>query len=179
MAKVKKPYPGKGWKAPPPTINTPLTSKQRVFVHHLTTTDCTPTAAAAFAGYKRPQFFQWELMQKPNIQAAVADGRKAFAKANEMTRQRVMDGYLFAIEQAKTLADPTAQIQGWNSVAKMCGYFEPTRHKLEVSVSGKVLVEKLQTMSDEELLALAEQEEAIEAEFEVVVPKNLLPNSNS
>jgi len=39
-----------------------------------------------------------------------------------------------------------------------------------VSVSGKVLVEKLQTMSDEELLRLAEesQDEALEGDFEVI-----------
>jgi hypothetical protein len=40
----------------------------------------------------------------------------------------------------------------------MCGYYEPQRVQVEVSVSAKRLFSQFETLSDEELLKLAEQE---------------------
>ncbi len=115
-----------------------------------------PSAAAAAAGYKYNSDQVSKLVRKDHIYAAIKREQALNEKAGLMTKKKVMDGYLSAIEQAKMLADPTAQIQGWNSIAKMCGYFEPTRHKIEVDVKGKVIVERLQQLSDADLLRLAD-----------------------
>ena len=47
----------------------------------------------------------------------------------------------------------------------MCGYYEPTRHELRVTHQGEIVVQKLQTMSDDELLKLAEGVEIVDGEF--------------
>jgi phage terminase small subunit len=55
-------------------------------------------------------------------------------------------------------------IAGWREIAKMLGYYEPERRKIDVSVSAKRMVDQFETMSDEELLRLAGQAEAVAAE---------------
>ena len=91
----------------------------------------------------------------------IRDSKKEWAKAekmSEMSKKKVMDGMLYAIDQAKLLADPSAQIAGWREVAKICGYYEPQKVKLEVSVSAKRMFSQFETLSDEELLKIAETE---------------------
>lgn len=161
----KDPTPPKGWKPNPPTENSPLNASQKAFVR-LVAEGMGGGAAAHACGYKNPAQVASQMLKKPHIKKALIAEREAYAKASMMTKKKVMDGFLDAIAQAKTLADPSAQIQGWNSIAKMCGYFEPTRHKIEVDVRGRVIVEKLQTLSDDDLLRLADGEsDVLEAEF--------------
>ena len=38
-------------------------------------------------------------------------------------------------------------IAGWREVGKMCGFYEPTKAKIEVSVQGQVLLQRLNGMS--------------------------------
>ena len=49
-------------------------------------------------------------------------------------------------------------IAGWREVGKMCGFYEPTRTRVEVSVNGQVMVQRLNAMTDAELLELTQQE---------------------
>lgn len=44
---------------------------------------------------------------------------------------------------AKIKADPLTMIAGWREVGKMCGFYEPTKAKIEVSVQGQVLIQRL------------------------------------
>ena len=50
---------------------------------------------------------------------------------------------------ARIKADPIAMIAGWREIGKMCRFYEATRAKIEVSVQGQVLIQRLNTMSDE------------------------------
>lgn len=161
----KYPNPGKGFRPPAATENTPLNNSQKAFVRMIAE-GLTPSAAAHQCGYKHPAQRANQLIKLPHIQKALRAAREEFAKASAMSKKKVMDGFLDAISQAKMLGDPSAQIQGWNSVAKMCGYFEPTRHKIEVDVKGRVIVERLQTLSDDDLLKLASGDaNVLEAEY--------------
>ena len=77
---------------------------------------------------------------------------------------------------AKIKADPLTMIAGWREVGKMCGFYEPTKTKIEVSVQGQVLIQRLNAMSDEELLKLAEGDpNVLEGEVTVIeeVPSGL------
>lgn len=132
------------------------TQRQRDFVHALVHMNKTQENAAKHAGYKDPQPTSCKLLRLPHVRALIAKEREEFAIANRMTKKKVMDGFLDAIEMAKIKADPIAMVSGWREIARMCGYFEPTRHQIQVSVAGKIVVEKLQTLSDSELLRLAE-----------------------
>jgi phage terminase small subunit len=92
-------------------------------------------------------------MRLPKIQAAVAAERASYAIASGVTKKMVVDGLMEAVDMAKIKADPLAMIAGWREVGKMLGFYEPTKVAMSVTVGGQVLLSKMNTMSDAELLA--------------------------
>ena len=134
----------------------PLTEMQRRFVVNFVDHQMTQTAAARAAGFAHPGTSAMEMMKHPKIERAIAERRAEYAAASQVTKKRVIDGFLESIEMAKIKADPLTMIAGWREVGKMCGFYEPTKAKIEVSVQGQVLIQRLNALSDEELLKLAE-----------------------
>lgn len=150
----------------------PLTEKQRMFVHHLVHNKLNQTAAARQAGFSEAGVEAVRLLKSPKVQAAIAEERAEYARASAMTKQKVIDGFAEAVDLARIKADPIAMIAGWREIGKMCGFYEPTKTKIEVSVNGRVMIDRLQTMGDAELLALVEQDPhalgTLEGDFHVV-----------
>ena len=134
----------------------PLTEMQRRFVVNFVDHQMTQTAAARAAGFAHPGTSAMEMMKHPKIERAIAERRAEYAAASQVTKKRVIDGFLESIEMAKIKADPLTMIAGWREVGKMCGFYEPTKAKIEVSVQGQVLLQRLNGLSDEELLKLSE-----------------------
>lgn len=124
--------------------------------------------AAQAAGYSQPNIQGYQVEKRPSIQAALQKEWKRAEKVMDISKKQVLDGMMDAIGQAKLMADPMAQISGWREVAKMCGYYEPQRLQVEVSVSAKRLFSQFETLSDEELLKIAEQDIIEADEFEVL-----------
>ena len=60
---------------------------------------------------------------------------------------------LEAVELAKLMAEPATMVSGWREIGKMCGYFT-VQHKVDVSVSGSVVHQRLNQLSDAELLKI-------------------------
>jgi phage terminase small subunit len=149
--------------------NRQLTPKQQLFVDAILA-GMTPIQAAKAAGTtKHLQSAASSMASSLTVQRAIEKGRADFEKANLMTKKRVMDGFLEAIDVARLQADSVAMTGGWREIAKMCGYYEPTKHKLEVSVNGQVVIQKLQQLTDEQLLQLADGEaDALDGEFQVI-----------
>ena len=58
----------------------------------------------------------------------------------------------------------------------MCGFYEPTKAKIEVSVQGQVLLQRLNGLSDEELLKLSEGDPTV-LEGEVKVIEDVTPKA--
>jgi hypothetical protein len=135
-----------------------LTEKQRQFVVNIVEHGMTKSAACRAAGYSLSSpAVSTQTFDNPKIQKAIAIKRAEYAKASQMTRQKVIDGFSEAIEMAKVQGDPIVMVAGWREIGKMCGFYEPAKTKLEVTVNGQIALEKIQTLSDAELLALAEE----------------------
>ena len=134
----------------------PLTGMQRLFVTMLVHEKLNQTIAAREAGYNQPGTAAHALMRNPKVIHAIAEEREAYAAASAITKKNVVDGMLEAIEMAKTLGEPASMISGWREVGKLCGFYEPSLHKLEITAKGAALLSKLEAMSDEELLAAAD-----------------------
>jgi hypothetical protein len=150
-------------------LRVPLNEQQRTFVNLVVRDKLNPTAAARQAGYANYSGVVSNLMSNAKIQHAIALEREEFARASMMTKKKVIDGFTEAIDMARLKADPMVMVAGWREIAKMCGFYEPTRHKLEVSVSGEVVIQKLQQLDDRQLLALADgRTDAIDGEFQVI-----------
>lgn len=156
---------------PKPSVDTEftrsLTEKQRLYVHHLVYGKLSHKAAARAAGYRGN--LPKGMTDSPRVMHAIAVEREEYAKASAMTKKKVIDGFMEAIDMARTKADPVAMIAGWREVGKMCGFYEPSRAEIKVSVGGQVMIQKLNSMTDEELLALAEgNPNVLDGEFSVV-----------
>jgi len=146
----------------------PLTERQRLFVHFLVHDKLPQTAAARQAGFRQPGAAAWELMRNPKVQAAIAEERAEYARASGMTKRKVIEGFLEAINMARIKADPVAMIAGWREIGKMCGFYEAIKTEVKLSMDGQVLIQRLNSMSDEELLVLAENgPEVLEGNFVV------------
>ena len=148
----------------------PLTTRMKEFVK-LWAQGETILSAAIRAGYNDGGTYAYRLAKDPAILKIYHREKEAYAAAVGMTRQKVMEGLLEAVEMAKIQADPTAMIAGWREVGKMCGYYEPVKKQIDVNITGNVVMQRLNKLSDAELLKLIETEtaNALEGEFTEVL----------
>jgi phage terminase small subunit len=142
-----------------------LSPKQKAFVEGVTREGKSKVAAARDAGYSTPRTAIQKLDTSPVVQKAIATERRAHEEELNMTRKKVVDGLMEAVDMARVKADPLSMVAGWREVAKICGYYEPVKHKVEVSVNGQVLLHQITSMSDEDLLKLADEANVIDGEF--------------
>ena len=130
----------------------------------------TKSAAALDAGYSHASSSH-SIERHASVQQALAERREELSSATQITRAGVLNGILDAIEMARAMADPQAMLAGYRDISKMMGYNAPEVKKLEVTASQGRLRHKMQSLSDEDLLRLAEGEDVdgvIEGEARVV-----------
>jgi hypothetical protein len=149
--------------------NYSLTDKQKIFVDALLR-GATQTMAARAAGYTSPKVEGHRLMKTPKIREAVQYMQRSYEKANQMTRKKVMNGLLEAIEMAKIQAEPATMVSGWREIGRMCGYYAAEKTIIDINITAKRAVDKLETLSDAELLEMIEEDsETIEGQFTEVL----------
>ena len=131
----------------------PLTDKQKLFVKFWAQGDSI-TSASVRAGYNDNAAIAYRMVKMPNILKLKSQYEAEWESENQMSRKRVMDGMLESIEMAKLMAEPATMIQGWKTIGQLCGYFAPVEHKVKVDVTGNIVVDKLNSLSDAELLKI-------------------------
>ena len=136
----------------------PLTAQQEAFVRYYVDDGMSLSGAARKAGFSNGTM----VMKGAAVRRAVELRREEYAAASRVSKKRVVDGMLEAIEAAKLKADPAVMVAGWKEIGRLCGHYEPTKTQI-VSVNGQVMLQKMTAMSDEELLRLA-SEDAVDAD---------------
>lgn len=136
----------------------PLTEQQRLFARLWASGESISTATAR-AGYAEISY-GYRMARMPNIIALYKQEKLAFERDSAMTRAKVIEGFMDGIEMARMLGEPSSMIAGWREIGRMCGYYEPVKIKHEISVEGKVMVERMESMSDDDLMKLIEQRAA-------------------
>jgi hypothetical protein len=149
-----------------------LTEKQRIAAKYMAE-GRGAAVAARMAGFALPESIGRRLTIDEDFQAAVMFLRRQAEAAGAITRKRVMDGFVEAIDMARLQADPTGMISGWREIAKMCGYYAPEVKKIDLNVTTKRVIDKLETMSEIELA------EIIESSAKVVSDAPLLLDSTT
>lgn len=134
----------------------PLTDQQRIFVRYWAQGESILSASTK-AGYADHGTYAYRMVKMPNILRLYNEEKQRYEEASQMTRKRVMDGLLEGVEIAKLMAEPASMISGWREIGKMCGYYEPTRHKIDVNVSGNIVLDRMNRLTDSELLKLITQ----------------------
>lgn len=133
--------------------NKPLTEKAKLFARYWAQGESI-TSASARAGYQDGGSFAYRLTRYPQVIALYNAEKAKYEEACQMTRKRVMEGLLDGIEMAKLEGTSLGVIAGWREIGKMCGYYEPVTRKVDITISGNVQMDRLNKLSDAELLAL-------------------------
>ena len=131
----------------------PLTEMQKKFVRLWASGETIP-AASAKAGYRDGAAYAYRLVRMPNVLALYDAEKRLYEEAAGMSRKKVMDMLIESYDAAKMLSEPAAMVSAAREIGRMCGYYEPVRVKHEVSVEGKVLVERVNALSDEQLIEM-------------------------
>lgn len=134
-------------------VNKPLTEMQKAFVKHWAEGDTIPNAMQR-AGYNEQPSYGYRMAKMPNILAEYNRIKAKWEEAAQMTRKKVMDMHLEAFDMAKMMAEPATMVSAAREIGRMCGYYEPVKQKVELTVNGQVAVKRMEAMSDEDLLKL-------------------------
>ena len=147
----------------------PLTDKQRAFAKAWAEGDTIPNAVIR-AGYAEVPAYGYRLAAMPNILAAYHAEKAKYEEACQMTRKKVMDGLLEAVEMAKLMSEPATMVAGWREVGKMLGYYEPTKQKIDISINGSVAMQQMSALSDADLLKLIQGQVGVNAPLTLAPP---------
>jgi phage terminase small subunit len=112
--------------------------------------------AAREAGYspKTAAQISSENLKKPEIVEALSAFRKELATELNVTKQKVLQELQTAISIAQAQGNASGMIAGWREIARICGYYTPEVKKIDLDISGKRVMEQMETMTDAELLEM-------------------------
>lgn len=169
--------PVRGTKAEHPLSH--MTDRERQFALHVAEGK-TATVAAKLAGFETTHYGAQRFLNRKGMPEAIKHLQAKWEKSVHMDRQRVLEGFLEAIEQAKLMADPGVQIAGWREIGRMCGYYAPEVKEVNVTLSAKRTISQLETLPDDKLLELIEKDRAIiEGEATEIIVAEDLKNSKA
>ena len=151
-------------------VDKPLTTQQRAFVKYWAEGDTIPNAMAR-AGYNDQPSYGYRMAKMPNILALYNEEKRLYEEASQMTRKKVMDMLLESYEMAKLMSEPATMVSAAREVGKMCGYYEPTKTQVNVTLNGQVNVAQLSRLSDEELLKIIEQGAMNDPQSDLFTPR--------
>ena len=140
----------------------PLTDMQKLFVKNWAQGESISTAMFR-AGYVDGPSYGYRMAVMPNVLVLYEAEKRAYEEAAQMSRKKVMDMLVKAYDHAELAQEPASMVSAAREIGKMCGYYEPVRHKVDVSVNGTVIHKRMSSMSDAELLALITGGKALEA----------------
>ena len=144
--------------------------KQSEFLHAFASSPfMSESALCREVNVRKQDLNHWKKNSAAFKKALQTEYRRSQIAAN-MNRKTVLNGMLKAVEMAEDLRQPSSMITGWKEIARMCGYYEPERREILLSVDSKALLEQIQTLPKAKLLELwhEHEHEPVEAEFEVI-----------
>ena len=136
---------------------TALTVRQESFVENYVLCG-NGSEAARLAGYsaKTARQIATENLSKPAVLEAVRQRQASNAETLRLTKNDVIAEVLNAIQMAREQQNPSVMISGCVQLAKLCGFYEPEVHHVQMSGDGARIKAKFAGMSDDELVALIE-----------------------
>lgn len=148
----------------------PLTDKMRRFIKFWASGESILSASYK-AGYADAGTYAYRLAKDPAILKMYEAEKRAYEEASQMSRKRVIDGLLEAIDMAKLVSEPGSMISGWREIGKMCGYYAPVETKVTIDHTSSVLADRLNKLSDAELLKLIQEDpDVIDVEAREISP---------
>ena len=137
----------------------PLTPRQEQFVeNYILCGNATEAARRAGYGERGAGVTATRLLKNANVLAAIDVLRAANAERFALSREMVIEQILAAIAVAKEQSNPLVVISGWREIAKMCGFYQPVKHQVDIPRTQSDMLRRFEAMSDEELIAIVANE---------------------
>lgn len=129
-----------------------LSTRQARFIDEYLV-DGNGAAAAVRAGYapRSAKVAACRMLTKDNpVRRLIRARQQADSLELGVTRQKVLDGLLAAVEQARAQTNPMGMIAGYREIARLLGLYEPER----IEVQTVPEAQPFERIADAELLAL-------------------------
>jgi site-specific recombinase XerD len=94
------------------------------------------------------------LVKNPGVVAEYQKLKAKMEASGNMSREKFMNQLQEAFDMAKLQADPMAMVAATREVGKACGYYAPVEKK--ITLAGNVTLDKMNRLSDRELLELVQ-----------------------
>ncbi len=134
-----------------------LSAKQTRFVSEYLV-DGNAAQAAIRAGYKPigAKVTGCRLLTNPNLRARLEALQAADATRLCLEREVVLNGLTQSIEMARLQGNPAAMIRGWSEIGRLMGYYAPEVKKVDLDVGCQVEIDRVNQLSDAELVRIIE-----------------------
>lgn len=139
----------------------PLTAQQMAFVQAWAQGESIHSASQR-AGYSSGDGFCYRMTRMPNVLKIYHQEKALYEASAQMSRKKVMDMLLESYDMAKLMAEPASMVSAAREVGRMCGYYEPIKHTLDVNIKGEVTVRQLNGMTDAQLLEIVMNDEPLQ-----------------
>lgn len=121
--------------------------------------------AAIDAGYSVNNVAQIE--KSADVRAALEQARSELSTVTQIKRADVIEMLKEAYDMAKLAAEPSSMVSAAKEIGKMLGFYEPETIRIETQRNAGTVQRKLMTMTDEELMEIAEgTAKVIDGEFQ-------------
>lgn len=137
------------------TAHTLMTAKQARFIDEYLV-DANGTQAAIRAGYGAAgaRVAAHRLLTNVAISSAIEARQSADAARLFIDRENVLKGLLEAVEMAREQQNPAGMVAGLREVGRLMGFYAPERVKMALEPGAVQEMRRLETLSDQELLAM-------------------------
>lgn len=118
------------------------------------------------AGYAQVKRAAYDLKKNEAFMAELDLRLQRNAKKMEMTREKVQRMVMEAFEVAKLTSDANAMVRAAAEINKMCGFYEAEKAQIDLNSKQAALYDRLNELSDEELMLMANAAGKIDPEAE-------------
>ena len=135
-----------------------LTTRQTRFIEEYLV-DGNGTQAAIRAGYAASGAYTEasRLLRNAEVASAIKTRQEADSARLRLSRERVVTMLLEAFEKAKEQAEPAAMVSAARELGRLMGFYAPARVEATLEVGPAAERQRLEAMSDAELVLLIEQ----------------------
>ena len=147
-----------------------LAKKHQSFVDWIVT-GLTPTQAAKKAGFANPTASGRDMMERSDVMQYLEYHRAKHMQEMKITRERIQEGLMEAIDVARDMGDAGSMIRGWSEVARLTGLNAPAKQEIEITHTQRhqLTNKQLEQLTHTQLLELTGESLEIEdVEFEEI-----------
>ncbi len=142
-----------------------LTAKQSKWVlEYLACGNATASSIKSGFSTKGASVAGNRMLRNVSVQAALQARQTVDAARLSIRREAVLNGLVEAAAMAKLQCDPAGMVAAWKQVGHLMGYYSPERIKVDVNVARSLEMERLNMLSDAELLKIIEAGQAAQPE---------------